>query len=219
MASNKKKFVANYKKYKNAYIETKNKKISRAVTMIFENKETVILLNNKKWNTYTDIGGGVERNESVISAAIRELREESMNLLNLDQKLYDDLPFIDIQNKRTYRWCRVYILCIANNINMDIYHNNKKLIHIIDYVWNETDNINKFNITDMMNNFKEYQLHDISLTDINGDKQKIYCDTLNELKQIIDSGILDSCDCVKLELVKYGGPESYLQNTETYYVV
>lgn len=222
--SSHKKTTTNYEKYKNAYLDTKYKTFNRAATIIFEKHDSknmaLILLNNKKWNTYTDIGGKIE-NETLIETAIRELQEESFNMFNLNSEIYNNLHFVDIQNKKTNKWCRVYVICIkANIIDTNIYYHNKKIIEShndIGLEWKETDGITKFNMSDIIECSKKYAKNDQYCVDVLGTKQKIYCDTLNEISEIINKKVLDKIKCIELTLVNSDNHgKHYLNGTKMY---
>jgi hypothetical protein len=193
-----------YEKYKATYLNAKTKMFYRATTLLFEKdkqKTTVILLQDKDWLTYNDIGGSIE-NETIINTAMRELREESRNTLDFSEKIYENAPFFDVYNNRKNGWCRVFVICVNKNIiDEEIYYKNMKIIDKSDLepMWKETIGMTRFYVSDI-NNCDSKTSEDIKCIDIKGNNQKICLWTYNQIKKAII--LLDSCSCIHLKLVK-----------------
>jgi hypothetical protein len=119
----------------------------------------VLLVKNKASALYTDFGGAYETNhQSLGETARNELREESVNLFNINKRHF--VYYVDIPSGKYFY--RVYILKI-NGVSRKYYKQNKKLLDTryakgirVPRSWRETDGLahiplknidfNKFNV-------------------------------------------------------------------------
>lgn len=102
----------------------------------------ILLARNKASQKFMDFGGSYEKKDnSLKETAHNELREESRNLFNIDQKYF--VNYVDIPAGQYYY--RVYLLKI-NGTSRKYYDHNKRLLDnntkiYIPRMWRETDMI------------------------------------------------------------------------------
>lgn len=111
-----------------------------------DSKPYVILVRNKKSKTYSDFGGILDKHDKIcMTTAMRELREESRNLINITStKTLSQLPYVDVLSKKCCaKFYRCYVLAIQNNIKPSLFVKNMKIIDKKSHLrcWKETDEI------------------------------------------------------------------------------
>jgi len=111
----------------------------------------IILARNKSSKIYNDFGGGIDSrylkkhslNESIILTAIKELREESRNLIMVRKDMLKTYIDINTGKKNTNDFYRGFFIKI-NGINRKYFVKNMKIIDknkSIPKYWKETDSI------------------------------------------------------------------------------
>lgn len=105
-----------------------------------------------KTKLYQDLGGHIDttelqKNDPLIYTAIRESQEESRNCFKLNPKHMTKQKYIDIPGFRCY-----FIGISQNLFHSANYRNNKRIIDSlnIDPVWKETDDVQRFYISDLI---------------------------------------------------------------------
>ncbi len=173
-----------YKKYLRKYNKmggSTNKK--RARLIIFEKEDNgkinIILVHNKKWNSYVTIGGRVGREESFRQTINRETEEETLNTLNINDM---DMNYIKYKDGKDLVY--IYYIVIGSTFIdesnfFDTFNKNKISIKEQDnahYDWTEMDDMSKFPLDDLdsLSNFYP-KVHDylgaiINVIDINSIK-------------------------------------------------
>ena len=119
-----------------------------------DNLLNVILFWNKKWDKFVTLGGRVDKNDDNFETAlIREVKEESLNLLDISEVIYlsNRMMYIDFHNNHEKEVVRVYFLLIDHKLfDKDIYNKNKKTIvdspFCVPRCWTELDGYDKFPI-------------------------------------------------------------------------
>jgi len=99
----------------------------------------VIIINNNKYfvtfvsgkNLVTDAGGKLEKNDSILKTACRELYEESRGLINIREDVVNtNSIYIDVKKDNKYYRC--YIILI-NDFDIKYYYKNYKIINNFNY--------------------------------------------------------------------------------------
>lgn len=111
-----------------------------------------------KSKDYTDFGGGIKKNETILKGAIREYNEETLNILMLDEK--------KIENSIMYYDSSMAIIFVEYNFDYDYIHTkfiknkmyNNKYNELYDFIKIKYDNFiymlyNTNNIYIRVNNF------------------------------------------------------------------
>lgn len=156
---------------------TNNRTYSGAGVLIVENYYTkngdiidcILLVRNKSSQLYTDFGGSFEkRYKTLQNTAYHELNEESLNLFDIKNVIYDisvDIP----AGKHFYK---MYIIKI-NGISRKYYQSNRRILdnlHSSDKVpkyWKETDDIVHIPITNIIFDDLNKKMI-IKIKDVNG---------------------------------------------------
>jgi len=123
----------------------------------------IVLVKNTKWSTYMDFGGTREKNEKPLNTMMREVQEESCNMIYISDssviRTVDDQGnklYIDNKNNKRNQINsinREYIMCYKSNvIDHHIYNKNKQIIEnaTMSNSWNETVEIKRFFIGDII---------------------------------------------------------------------
>lgn len=214
---------------------------SRASTIIVEqnyiNKKnikgpTIILFRDTKWNTYIEPGGRIDKKENnkrsfdeiLIKTAQRELREETLNTFNISESVFKNLLYIDNFDKIRNKFGRAFFLCLKeNSFNEEVYHHNKKIIFNQEItsnniVWRETNDVNRFFISDLQKCLKNYEGFDVICNDVNGNENTIYYNTASIISDGFKQNIFGDVfkNCIHINKIKWEGDESFLNDTMTY---
>jgi hypothetical protein len=158
------------------YIDNDGKQFSGAGVLIIEDYynrynvciPTVLLVRNASSGNYGDFGGMYEKHHTDLQhTAIEELREESLNLFDIDSSFLD--TYVDIPTTRDNIYYRTYIIKI-NNVSRKHYMYNYDLIEQCYYnkiriprCWRETDDITHVPISNLLNNI---DLHTNNVIDV-----------------------------------------------------
>lgn len=90
-----------------------------AGVIIVLNNEKILLAHpsNSRWeNSYSFPKGGIEKDETKLDAAIRELREETSVVVNVDQiKNIDEPIIVDYNDKKGEIYKRLYLYLVYIN--------------------------------------------------------------------------------------------------------
>lgn len=187
----------------------------------------IILVRNKASGEYTDFGGAYEKKHGSLQiTAIKELREESLNLFNISIRFFinniNGIDNIDIPAPNNHFY-RLYILKINGVSRKYFLHNNKlidtihqKGVHIPRY-WRETDDISHIPINniDFTNLDKRGK---IILQDINGRNITINGRIKRGLhygRKIIMKQIKQQPIAKRSDIIKYRSTD-WLNNTYSY---
>lgn len=212
----------------------------RAATLIIEksylntDRPTLILFKNRKWNVYANTGGRIEGKTNNLDrtlkiTAIRELREETLNLLNLNTELYDTLKYKDIYNALNKKHYRTFLIPINGNIiDESIYYKNLEVIKKkwnVSPVWKETNDIKRFYLDELIMHSENVSDEYFYCDDVYGTKQKIYHFVMNELNAFNSDGLInriidnydDDVEWNNLLLINYQNTSNnFLTGTNTY---
>lgn len=194
-------------------VEIYNKQYSSSGLLLieeFDNEYYVILFRNSRTNIYSDLGGRIDKDDlnssnPLLTAALREAKEESLNLVNFENmnnklinKIYKYGLYVD--NKFDKYYYRCFCLTIpAFVINRDHYKKNHKIIFNSDLprFWKETDRIRRFKISDIVTG---NCLVDGYCNDVNGKSCKISFRTKMILKECINNNMEELSSCIRLRI-------------------
>jgi len=215
------------------------KKYDRASIILIEesydnqngrDEPSIILFYETKWNTYTEPGGRIDIKDDnfdqiLLETAMREIREETLNTIFIDQKLLENSKYIDFYNQKTKLYNRVFLVSIkSNNFKKDIYDDNKNLLlkQQIPSIWKETSNVERFYISDLLDCIKgqDYNYFDnIPCRDAHNRKTFIYYRTMGIIDMIIKENILKDIISNSRKTKIYGfkvdlKEENFLQGTK-----
>ena len=215
-----------YSKYKKRYLELKynydgqltkklenKKQYNRATLILIEesydnntgrNEPTIILFADKKWHTYIEPGGKIEIKGNDIDTILietikRELREESLNTLNVTDTVIKNSKYVDYFDTRTQLYTRAFVIAIkSNQYKTEIYDNNKNILsqRKIPFHWQETVDTDRFYINDIIKCIKniggDYLKHNhIQCNSVDGNQHHIYNRTIGIINTLIKANILD----------------------------
>jgi hypothetical protein len=212
---------------------------NRASTLIVEknfysqiaNGPTVILFKDTKWKTFIEPGGRIDRdvkiedfNQVLIDTAVRELREETLNTFNFHKNLFKNALYIDSYDKIRKTYGRTFILCLnENSFDETVYEHNKKLLFNQEatndnIVWRETNDVNRFFISDLEKCLQYYKGFDVICSDVNGLKNKIYYNTANIIYSALKQNIYEKVLQKPIDIKKdnLANNELFLKGTITY---
>ncbi len=180
----------------------------RATTLIIERsykdneRPTIILFKNKKWEVYVNPGGRIDGkvddmnlNQILIRTAMRELQEETSNLIDLDNNIYATLEHINIYNNVNKKYYRAFLLPINGNIiDKSIYYQNNDMIANhpnVDIDWRETTDIKRFYLDELMAHSENVNSEYFNCEDVDGNYQKVYHFVINELNEFNSNGLIN----------------------------
>ncbi|ARF11509.1 hypothetical protein Klosneuvirus_1_366 [Klosneuvirus KNV1] len=220
------------------------KKYDRASIILIEesydnnngrDEPTIILFYETKWNTYTEPGGRIDIkgdnfDQILLETAMREIREETLNTIFIDQKLLENSKYIDFYNQKNKMYNRVFVISIkTNGFKKNIYDDNKDLLSGKDIpsMWKETSNVNRFYISDLLDCIKgqDYNYFDnIPCHDAHNNKTFIYYRTMGIIDMIIKENILKDIISNSRKTKIYGfkvdlEEEKFLQGTMTIKII
>lgn len=193
-------------------IEGRNLKYSRSSLILVEesynncngrNEPALILFYNKKWNTYVEIGGKIEKlgdelDNILIETARRELMEETLNSIGINVNMLRKSTYIDFNDEKTALYSRTFTVGIKQNqFDEKVYYRNKDIIlkNNISSVWKETTEVTRFYISDILDciskmkyNYSEYE--NVVCKNATGAPCNIYYRTIGMLDQLIKDEVL-----------------------------
>jgi len=165
----------------NSYIldELKNNNISinTGILLYSPIDDSVILGVFKNKMDYCHFGGGKKKNESIYEGAIRELKEESLNCININEDIIKKCPCIITYDFKFRKFCYVvFIAALNDDINQlisefDIKKNdvkNPEIIELVSIKLKEFNNLlldnsqydHRFKEFSFEKKKKEYKLYD-----------------------------------------------------------
>jgi hypothetical protein len=163
------------------------------IPLIKFNKKIYFILFSSGKNIISDAGGTIDKNESILSTAIRELKEESCGIININENtlknnsIYFDVLNNNKNNKYYNKLYRIYFILIDN---IDLYD-----------LMNYYSNLKKFKQYDFNPYVETFGIHLISLDWIHYYNNQIYMNThtnkikkLNNRLELIISHIIDKYD-------------------------
>jgi len=141
----------------------------------------VILFRNRRWNKFVTLGGRVDRTDnSFETALIREVREESFNLIDISDiiNVPNRIKHIDFRDKENNELVRVYFMLITSDLFDDrIYKTNRCILNNgtreVPKSWTEIDDYDRFlvkNIMDCSDRSNEY----FKCCNIRSESKRIY---------------------------------------------
>ena len=207
------------------------KKVRRSKLILLElnhnNELCVILFRNKRWNNFVTLGGRVDKLDiNFESALIREVKEESFNLIDISDiiNIPNRIKYIDFQDNNNNEIVRVYFLLINNELFDDkIYKTNKDILKNTDkYVpkaWKELDDYDKFPIKNILNSY-DYRNNEYSKCyTINDEQKSVYIpiiDYINEASRLnIIDDLLKTYSIVKDYVLTNDVSDTFLNGTST----
>jgi hypothetical protein len=118
----------------------------------------VILFRNRRWNKFVTLGGRVDRTDnSFETALIREVREESFNLIDISDIIGvpNRIKYIDFRDKENNELVRVYFMLITSDLFDDrIYKTNRCILNNgtrdVPKSWTEIDDYDRFPIKNIL---------------------------------------------------------------------
>ena len=171
----------------------------------------VIIIHNKYKKLYECPGGKVELKDNIYKTAVRELREETINLFKLPKHILTSNYSVDISSgRRFYKTFLLYLIAPINTnkkINLDFYFYNKNLItnNNIPLCWDETDNITRLSIKQFMKDIK-----------ICNDNDNLYTKNIYNIKIIFSNRDKQSLlKAINKEFIKWNN-DIYISNVPIY---
>lgn len=215
LEKNKQPHMKNLKNCKHKILEKNEndtiKKFNRASIILIEEsynnnsgrkEPTIILFNNRKWNVFITPGGRIEIagdniDDILMETAKRELHEETLNTINIDENILKKSKSIDVLNQKTNLYTRAYLVSINKKMfDGEIYYNNKTILFnkIIPFEWRETNEVDRFYISDLfacIENINNEVARNIVCKNVHGKLKIIYCSTWNIIYSMLQKNILD----------------------------
>jgi len=186
-----------------------------------------ILFRNKKWNKFVTLGGRVDdKDKSFEEALIREVKEESLNVFDISQIIYntDKMKYIDFcSNKEKIR---VYFLLIKTGLfNQDVYDENRKILANRNLKtpqeWKEMDSYNKFNLKEVLETIGCLDDKDkcFQCQNIKGNSKLLYHPIAKYLKEATKRNLINEMISKQLVVkdcaIDRNTSESFLKGTST----
>ena len=162
----------------------KNNNISINTGIIVYNpiEEAVILGTFKNTLDYCHFGGGKKKYETIYQSAIRELKEESLNCIDIKEDIINSCPCIISYDIKVKKFCYI-VFIVAMNVNINKLQNefNVKKNNIENL---EITNIVKVNLNDFYRLLDD-SLNDYKIKNINFDKNRKEYKLYDNLKELI----------------------------------
>jgi len=165
------------------------------LVIIEESTNSVLLFLNHNWNAFSDLGGKIAENESVIMAVKRETHEESAGAIDIDEHLLTTYMDFVSEEKR-------YITYFVSVDTIDLDHfdtNLEKLLKRDDVYesWKETIKYKKFKIDDLLKTYEINSKCDNGDIIDNDSNEVFYSITLKSIFEFINNKNTPS-KCTKL---------------------
>ena len=178
---------------------------------------TFVLFKNRKWNTYTDLGGRTEKDEDALATVTREIKEETYNsiVINTDRLKSENNKDIDVcvDSNIKNKTHRTFIVCFDDgildeelfNVNKDLVQHNIRTSNCLTATelkaWQETVSMKRFFIHEIQDTFNKQldrrkKSHDIACTTADGESVFLFSETFirindflkkNNITEILDT--------------------------------
>ena len=183
----------------------------------------VILFRNKKWNKFVTLGGRVDKpNDTFEMALIREVREESFNLIDISDiiNIPDRMNYIDFQDVHNNELVRVYFLLINSELFSDkLYKTNRCILNnatkSVPKSWMEVDDYDVFPIKNVLKCANGRSKEHFHCCNVRSESKPIYSPVFKYVREAYKRNLINDQLIVKEYTFVNDNSDTFLNGTTT----